>query len=73
MTSFFHDEPVDAGKDEFESFILGKGVSESRGSLIAPFPDGPGGEAALLPAVSKAQATITFADKTVSTGDVAVK
>jgi hypothetical protein len=33
----FHGEPVDAGKDEFESFILGKGVSESRGSLIAPF------------------------------------
>lgn len=33
----FHGEPVDAGKDEFESFILGKGISESRGSLIAPF------------------------------------
>ncbi|SHN43500.1 hypothetical protein SAMN05192549_11738 [Duganella sacchari] len=33
----FHGEPVDAGKDEFESFIVGKGVSESRGSLIAPF------------------------------------
>jgi hypothetical protein len=33
----FHGEPVDAGKDEFESFILEKGVSESRGSLIAPF------------------------------------
>lgn len=33
----FHGEPVDAGKDEFESFILEKGVSESRGSLVAPF------------------------------------
>jgi hypothetical protein len=33
----FHGEPVDAGKDEFESFILENGVSESRGSLIAPF------------------------------------
>lgn len=33
----FHGEPVDAGQNEFESFILGKGVSESRGSLIAPF------------------------------------
>lgn len=33
----FHGEPVDAGKDEFESFILEKGVRESRGSLIAPF------------------------------------
>lgn len=33
----FHGEPVDAGKDEFESFILNKGISESRGSLIAPF------------------------------------
>jgi hypothetical protein len=33
----FHGEPVNAGKDEFESFILGKGISESRGSLIAPF------------------------------------
>lgn len=33
----FHGEPVDAGKDEFESFILDKGISESRGSLIAPF------------------------------------
>ncbi|MBV6323756.1 hypothetical protein [Duganella violaceipulchra] len=33
----FHGEPVDAGKDEFESFILSKGISESRGSLIAPF------------------------------------
>ncbi len=33
----FHGEPVDAGKDEFESFILEKGVNVSRGSLIAPF------------------------------------
>lgn len=33
----FHGEPVNAGKDEFESFILGKGVSESRGTLVAPF------------------------------------
>jgi len=33
----FHGEPVDAGKDEFESFILEKGVNQSRGSLIAPF------------------------------------
>ncbi len=33
----FHGEPVDAGKDEFESFILGNGVTESRASLIAPF------------------------------------
>lgn len=33
----FHGEPVDAGKDEFESFIIEKGVSESRGSLVAPF------------------------------------
>ena len=33
----FHGEPVDAGKDEFESFILEKGVRESRGALIAPF------------------------------------
>jgi hypothetical protein len=33
----FHGEPVDAGKNEFESFILEKGVTESRGSLIAPF------------------------------------
>ena len=33
----FHGEPVDAGKNEFESFILEKGVNESRGSLIAPF------------------------------------
>ena len=33
----FHGEPVDAGKDEFESFILEKGISQSRGSLVAPF------------------------------------
>lgn len=33
----FHGEPVNAGKDEFESFILEKGVSESRGTLVAPF------------------------------------
>ncbi|MFA9216148.1 MAG: hypothetical protein ACEQSK_03485 [Sphingomonadaceae bacterium] len=33
----FHGEPIDAGKDEFESFILDKGISVSRGSLIAPF------------------------------------
>nr|WP_315396887.1 transmembrane anchor protein [uncultured Duganella sp.] len=33
----FHGEPVDAGQNEFESFILGKGVSQSQGSLIAPF------------------------------------
>jgi hypothetical protein len=33
----FHGEPVDAGKNEFESFILEKGVNESRGALIAPF------------------------------------
>jgi len=33
----FHGEPVDAGRNEFESFILEKGVQESRGSLIAPF------------------------------------
>ncbi|MFZ3288626.1 MAG: transmembrane anchor protein [Telluria sp.] len=33
----FHGEPVNAKNDEFESFIDEKGVSESRGSLIAPF------------------------------------
>jgi hypothetical protein len=33
----FHGEPINAGRDEFESFILEKGVKESRGSLIAPF------------------------------------
>jgi hypothetical protein len=33
----FHGEPVNAGKDEFESFILETGVSKSSGSLVAPF------------------------------------
>jgi len=33
----FHGEPVKAKEDEFESFIEEQGVSESRGSLIAPF------------------------------------
>lgn len=33
----FHGEPVNAGQDEFESFILEDQVSESRGTLIAPF------------------------------------
>ena len=33
----FHGEPLNAQNDEFESFILEKGVSESRGALIAPF------------------------------------
>lgn len=33
----FHGEPVNAKGDEFESFILENDVSESRGSLIAPF------------------------------------
>jgi hypothetical protein len=33
----FHGEPINAGKDEFESFILGKGINQSRGALIAPF------------------------------------
>lgn len=33
----FHGEPVNAKHDEFESFILEDNVSESRGSLIAPF------------------------------------
>jgi hypothetical protein len=33
----FHGEPVNPGKDEFESFILEKGINESRGALIAPF------------------------------------
>ncbi len=33
----FHGEPVNAGKDEFESFILENGVSKSSGSLVAPF------------------------------------
>ena len=33
----FHGEPVNAKNDEFESFIEENNVSESRGSLIAPF------------------------------------
>jgi hypothetical protein len=33
----FHGEPVNAKEDEFESFILENGVSESKGTLIAPF------------------------------------
>lgn len=33
----FHGEPVDAGEDEFESFILEKGIAQSRGALVAPF------------------------------------
>lgn len=33
----FHGEPINAKGDEFESFILEDNVSESRGSLIAPF------------------------------------
>lgn len=33
----FHGEPVNAKENEFESFILEKGVSESRGTLVAPF------------------------------------
>jgi hypothetical protein len=33
----FHGEPVNAGNDEFESFIDEKAVSQSSGSLIAPF------------------------------------
>lgn len=33
----FHGEPVKAKEDEFESFIEEQGVSQSRGSLIAPF------------------------------------
>ncbi len=33
----FHGEPVNAGKEEFESFILENGVSKSSGSLVAPF------------------------------------
>jgi len=33
----FHGEPPNAGKNEFESFIEDKSVSESRGVLIAPF------------------------------------
>jgi hypothetical protein len=33
----FHGEPVDAKENEFESFILEDQVSESKGTLIAPF------------------------------------
>lgn len=33
----FHGEPANAKGDEFESFILDKGITESRGVLIAPF------------------------------------
>ncbi len=33
----FHGEPVNAKENEFESFILEKEVSESRGTFIAPF------------------------------------
>jgi hypothetical protein len=33
----FHGEPVNAKEDEFESFIEETGVSQSSGSLIAPF------------------------------------
>lgn len=33
----FHGEPVNAGKDDFESFIVEKGISQSRGALVAPF------------------------------------
>lgn len=33
----FHGEPVNAKENEFESFILEEGVSESKGTLIAPF------------------------------------
>lgn len=33
----FHGEPINAKNDEFESFIEEKGVSQSSGSLIAPF------------------------------------
>lgn len=33
----FHGEPVNAKENEFESFILEDQVSESRGTLIAPF------------------------------------
>lgn len=34
----FHGEPLGAKDDEYESFIKERGVSESRGMLIAPFP-----------------------------------
>lgn len=33
----FHGEPVNARGDEYESFIEEKGVSQSSGSLVAPF------------------------------------
>lgn len=33
----FHGEPVNAKENEFESFILENEVSESKGTLIAPF------------------------------------
>lgn len=33
----FHGEPINAKENEFESFILEDGVSESRGTLVAPF------------------------------------
>lgn len=33
----FHGEPVNAKENEFESFILEDDVSESKGTLIAPF------------------------------------
>ncbi|MES3020865.1 MAG: transmembrane anchor protein [Pseudomonadota bacterium] len=33
----FHGEPVNAKENEFESFILEDGVSESKGTVIAPF------------------------------------
>ena len=33
----FHGEPVNAKENQFESFILEEAVSESRGTLIAPF------------------------------------
>ncbi len=33
----FHGEPVNAKEDEFESFILEDGVSNSKGTLVAPF------------------------------------
>ncbi len=33
----FHGEPVNAKENEFESFILEDDVSESRGTLVAPF------------------------------------
>lgn len=37
VNHYFHGEPVGAGNGEFEVFIVEKGVSESRGALIAPF------------------------------------